>query len=148
MDKSDHTILVIVGPFLAIFGPFGASFLTLLGPRSPQNDGGAGQNAPKTSVNHPKMRFGAILDHLKISFIHFEKSNFFVFYTILVIFGPFLGIFGPFWASFLTPLGPISPQNDGGVGQNAPKTGVNHPTMRFEAILDHLKVIFIHFGPF
>ena len=70
----------------------------------------------------------------------------FVFYTILVIVGPLLAHFGP-------PFDPPRPpgrakMRGGGTGQNAPKTGVNHPKMRFGAILDHMKVTLIHFGPF
>ena len=140
-----YTILAIFGPFLAILSPFWASVWPSWTPRLPQNEGGTGQNAPKTGVNHQKMRFGAILDHFKVTFIHFgpfwkaEKNSFFTW------FWSFLAHFGP---PFDPPGAPDRPQNEGGTGQNAPKMGVNHPKMRFGAILDHLKVTFIHFGPF
>ena len=38
---------------------------------TPQSEGGTGPNHTKTSPNGPKMRFGAILDHLEATFIHF-----------------------------------------------------------------------------
>ena len=64
-------------------------------PGTPQIEGGTGQNATKTSPNGPKMRFGAILDHLEATFIHcgpFEKvEKISIFDVILVDFGPFLG---------------------------------------------------------
>ena len=79
---------------------------------------------------------------------HLEKSKFFRFLHDFGHCWPIFGHFGPILGPLLTLLGPKSPQNEGGTGQNAPKTGVNHPKMRFGAILDHLKVTFIHFGPF
>ena len=61
------------GHFWSFWGHFGP-YLDLM---CPQSEGGSGQNAPKTSPNGPKMRFGAILDHLEAIFVHFgpfEKS--------------------------------------------------------------------------
>ena len=63
----------------------------------PQSEGGTGQNAPKTSPNGPKMRFGAILDHLKAILIHFGPFEKVEKFSILTSFGRFLDIFGHFW---------------------------------------------------
>ena len=66
---------------------------------TPQSEGGTGPNDTKTSSNGPKMRFGAILDHLEATFIHFgpfEKVKKNHFDVILVVFWPFWS-FQPYW---------------------------------------------------
>ena len=68
---------------------------------TPQSEGGTGQNGTKTGPNRPKMRFGAILDHLDATFIHFGPFGrlffFFDFEVILADLGPF-GAFQPYGA--------------------------------------------------
>ena len=142
------SILTSFWPFFGHFWPFWGSFWAHYGPYfapgSPQSEGGTGPNDTKTSPNGPKMRFGAILDHLEATFIHFVpfgKVNNFSFLTFWSIFGHFWPFWGPFWAL----LCPWNPQIEGGTGQNATKTGPNGPKMRFGAILDHLEATGIHF---
>ena len=96
--------LVDFGRFLAIFGHFGG----ILGPvlpldPPPKIEGGTGPNDTKTSPNGPNMGFGAILDHLEATFIHFgpfekvkKKFDFDVIWSIFGHFWPILGIFGHF----------------------------------------------------
>ena len=77
-------------------------------PSPPQSEGGTGPNATKRSPNGPQMRFGAILDHLEATFIHFgpfekNQSPFWV---------PKNAIFCPFWAACAA-----SPE----MAQNGPK---------------------------
>ena len=62
-------ILIVFWPFLAILGVILGLIMPLEPP--PQIEGGTGQNAAKTGPNGPKMRFGAILDHLEATFIRF-----------------------------------------------------------------------------
>ena len=54
----------ILDVFWPFFGHLGA-ILDLIWTPFPPKVGGTGQNAPKTGPNRPKMRFGAILDHLE-----------------------------------------------------------------------------------
>ena len=112
-------------PKMAHLGPFWAPFWPSWGPKSPQNEGGTGQNAPKMGVNHPKMRFGAILDHLKVTFIHFGPflkvkifSVFTRFWSLLAHFWPFLAHFGP---PFDPPGAPDRPKMKGEPAKMPPK---------------------------
>ena len=85
---------------LAIFGHFGGHYGPYFAPGSPQSEGGTGPNDTKTSPNGPKMRLGAILDHLEATFIHFGPFGKVKKKSILTSFWPFFGHFGhpqPYW---------------------------------------------------
>ena len=79
---------------LTSFWPFWGPFWALLCPWNPPNRGGTGQNATKTGPNGPKMRFGAILDHLEATGIHFGPFGKVDFFLILTSFWSFFGHFG------------------------------------------------------
>ena len=89
------------------------------------------------------MRFGAILDHLKVILDHFEKSKIFPF---LHDFGHFLPIFGYFWPILGLILTLLAPQIAPKWRWNWPKctqNGCKSPKNALWAILDRLEAISI-----
>ena len=71
---------VILGVFWPVLGSFWGHLGPRFNPKSPQSEGGTGQNGTKTGPERPKMGFGAILDHLEATFIHFGPFGFIFFF--------------------------------------------------------------------